>query len=778
MRFKRIDNINLIEDNNIYGIFCNEKKLILGTENFIEGLKKIHCDFNWVHANPSKKNIAKISDYYFYQNEDIKIFLEELKEKIIHKQKLIFILGRRGGGKTFIQNYFLNTQTRELNSKSITWIRIDITKIYTAKAKYRLDINVLDYLYAQIVFVYLRYSKQRNEHTEDTVFRKVKDNYREKIFQDIFISDKDKKNYINTILNTEYNDDGIIGKPFKNIETQRIAKRILKYINESNQFIFLIADGLDNVDFHYLHRGDLVKKFITPLLELNEENKYFSSVVLSFRSELNLSPTLQDTYEKMIGYTTDATIPTVDFQSFWQWFVDKIANLSDEYKVKYFGTSNIDSKLLNEFKRYLENINDIVKNELNRLNVSEALLSDFNILTHLYDKDIREMKENVLSSYIYIKEFIKNYNINHSQSKKSDINIDTILNNMQYIIIEAIFKNGMRYAPDVRIKKYTPPYRNLGFTNIFNPTEINSLLPSSVVIPPLLYLFLLKYLSHKSETYNKIMDDFKFYLQSDFSNNVTNYIRQAFEELLEYNYVTYAYNNRIETLEITNKGKIVLDITFKNIDVFHANIYFSLIDKDSNLKFGIFDPDGKMYITKTLENVVKYLHFLVELQDKMLNIENMKGNPLRLNIITDEIKKSYRRLYIIENKSFINLNIEESVKPTFDILVSDIDSCLELIRKSNINELIKYVEKHLPELNIEGKSFIIFDILTFIHNLDENEKKIMRIRLEEFLYLPLIDSYLNYKENTTLILQILDDYVHKTTKFKFILTLCDAMYSN
>jgi Cdc6-like AAA superfamily ATPase len=140
---------------------------------------------SWLHCNPSNSliNDQKVLKHYFFENE--KIIFKNKDNNKIHSIiefdsmkniffdddfKLVFLYGNKGYGKTTIQNYLLMKYTKELNKNGLTWLRVDVSKIYREWQGFN-NITLINYLYTQIVYVYIRYYKNVNNNSCDDIFK-------------------------------------------------------------------------------------------------------------------------------------------------------------------------------------------------------------------------------------------------------------------------------------------------------------------------------------------------------------------------------------------------------------------------------------------------------------------------------------------------------------------------------------------------------------------------------------------------------------------------------
>ncbi len=774
-KFRRITS-NLVLDHNI--IYANNKQHV--KDNFLKRLMRFFEQINWIHANPSKfDNLNKLDRREqlvnrFFQTTQNRILLKKLKDAILDPTiPHIYIFGKRGSGKTFFQNYFLNICTRKLNKAHYTWIRVDYTKIYHKNAlvaSKQHEISFFEYIWAQVVYVYIRYRQERTvkvrdkdiNYSSDSVFSSLDSNNIFKKKDGSLMSKEDINTYIEDILNTPNESDSLRGKPFKYIYTETIAKNILKEIKNKNKHIILLIDGIDNVDFLMLDR-EYISSQLDKLYTENTEKRYFDKLILSARSELDISvePYIRCIRPAMYIDKHNIAIENLPLDEYLLWLVTIIR----QNKKEIFGVDFSENRL-SEFENYIINIPSIVENELQK--IIGDVPSSFHFLNDFYDGDVREMKDGLLSSYLYIYEYINNFNDNHNYN----ITYKNVLDNKRYVILEALFKNGMRYAPDLRIKKLAPPYRNLGFTNIFNPTEI----AKNINIPPLVFVYILHYLKDQNNaTIQSLKNAFKQNINKVHFEAIQGYLRDSFEHLLEYNYVIYGSNcdegeyskDNKQDIEITMKGKIVYEVLFRNIDVLHANIYYAPVFEDLDLNFPAYDPNGRKYIIRTLENVSKYIYFLEDLQNSLLKQKEGKeieDNDFYINFYTREIKKSFRALFLIDGKI---MKIDEEIKGVVKKLSGNIIKCTEDIKQfsykqaiDKINQVISLSDQERIQISLE---LISLKINSFDINLCIN-------MIEDSRY---FSDYLNYDKNREKIQKLIKEYIVEVHKYKIINRYCD-----
>lgn len=251
---------------------------------------------SWLHCNPSNSliNNPEVLQHYFFGNE--KIIFENKNNNLKHyidtfdnikniifdnDFKLVFIYGNKGYGKTTIQNYLLMKYTKDLNKEGLTWLRIDVSKIYREWQRLH-NIDLESYLYIQVVYVYIRYySTISNSH--DIVFKNQFENIKLELNEkDLFKYFKDFEEKLISSENGKYERKEYLSKNLT--KTKKIAEILLKYLSKS---IILFIDGIDNLDYQNSYRKDFAKQIKDILTVSNEKFSLqnFKSVIIALRKE-------------------------------------------------------------------------------------------------------------------------------------------------------------------------------------------------------------------------------------------------------------------------------------------------------------------------------------------------------------------------------------------------------------------------------------------------------------------------------------------------------------
>lgn len=290
-----------------------------------------------IRANPSNKDVVSAIKEVFYLDEDEKVNNPDDEvtstkgyqrfKSIISGQTLndqvhtIFLVGKRGVGKTFFLNYWMNTETQNMYEAKRIIYRAELSKLYRLnesfidkKESYYLSVE--DYLYLHIVYVTFSHHTEHNIWTEiytenqkfkDFIYDLIEDSVDVSIIRESFVKlrNKDKEFNPDSFLRRfkkdfekfAFSEGGKIGKKVLfNIVKQKypieairiIGQSILYYIRSKKYRSVLIFDGLDNIN--YSESRDLFGKVINEIKSFclnndDEANPYGSFVLVSLRNE-------------------------------------------------------------------------------------------------------------------------------------------------------------------------------------------------------------------------------------------------------------------------------------------------------------------------------------------------------------------------------------------------------------------------------------------------------------------------------------------------------------
>jgi len=618
----------------------------------------------WLHANPTiytSTEYRELMKNYIIETEELKKISGKLFKKIVEEDnKYIFLLGKRGIGKTTFLNYFLNTKTKNcsegnddtLNDKDLTWIRIDATKIYRNILKNGIDFE--EYLYGQILYVYFRYADRhsiilRDREQEltgcfDKVFNKV--NLEELVKNNIEEKDKlleylqEIKKYYQKQPNFE---DCYSKKPYGNCNSLKeerynckLAQLLLENLKEK---LILFIDGVDNLDYSTFLRENSIKGLVKFLFNIG--NKYFKKIIISVRPDTyeeikrEINPEKYGNKNEFDELKLNLELDYIEyFKNRIEQIKNKECNKDDTIDLKEEVIKFI-KEIGAEIKKEKENKNEIFyyKNDCyNRikkigidtimcfLKEKKKLLEDFeaylNIyenvinkefeisINELFDNDFREIIVNISRCFFYLR--MDFYN-RISKQKANDFKKYLEDGRTHNVLKNAIVKNGNLYGISFDEISYIPPYRNIAFTNMFNIFGISN---TGVNYPPIIYFLILKIIKkYNIKSISNLKSIFKDYNELD-------KIDQIVAKFIEYGYIKY---NDGMSISLTKKGEFFVEKFFSNMFFLHSNVYNGLLRKELIDFISPHKRDFSDYINKTLENVTILLYDLY-LQLKEFNI--------------------------------------------------------------------------------------------------------------------------------------------------------------
>jgi hypothetical protein len=448
----------------------------------------------WIHANPAMySNNNKLIAKYYEKNDDSDRAIKKLSQLLCSDVRCGIVLhANKGAGKTFISNYFLNTQTKTLNTQCITWVRIDITKIYQNYFLAKTNITLQEYLYAQIVFVYFRYKDILQKYdckiaNYDSVLASVDE---EKIINDLNIEQNSFDKIKKQILEAKCFSDGIEGKPIHNEYTERIALSILKFLKAQDNHIVLFVDGVDNIDYQ-------IDFFDTLKNELNDffisHEKMFKNIVLVSRTENYQEIVKTDTngyWNNSIniqygGEDTSIELKPIDFKE----FIGKLKKRFLDNKIKSL-TQNEHDKYIIKLVRIWINFDETKKEiDANTIKKVEYLLDnsqikeikDFIKTNDLFFKNIQlknKLKEEFGTNILEVFEKLLKYDLGllieyfefasslEGYVKKAFIDKSVIKKDERFNLLEDLFNNDLRELINLSIDSFIYIYTYINRTNL------------------------------------------------------------------------------------------------------------------------------------------------------------------------------------------------------------------------------------------------------------------------------------------------------------------------
>jgi len=111
------------------------------------------------HLNPREENKY---ESYFHLNEEL---LQKF-DKLLEKNKMTFLLGKKGTGKTLTQNVWLYNNNKLLEKNKIFWVRLDVEKLYRYLWQEGAEITTEEYLIGQLLYVFCKRFK-RTKYIDD-----------------------------------------------------------------------------------------------------------------------------------------------------------------------------------------------------------------------------------------------------------------------------------------------------------------------------------------------------------------------------------------------------------------------------------------------------------------------------------------------------------------------------------------------------------------------------------------------------------------------------------
>lgn len=356
---------------------------------------------SWLHCNPSNEliNNQEVLKHYFFLDEKI-IFKNKLDNQkyditkfdnikdifLDNNFKLVFLYGNKGYGKTTIQNYLLMKYTKELNENKLSWLRIDVSKIYREWQGFR-EIDLTTYLYLQIVYVYIRYYKN-NDDVFKNKFENIKIDLEEKGILEIFNEFEEKlTSSQNCVQHSKMQKKAYLLQNINN--TKRIAEILLEHLSGS---IILFIDGIDNLDYQNNYRETFAEQ-IKDILKLSNNTfslQKFKSIVIALRYENEkffhdiLKASEQNHYTRGHLKIEQYEIENISFSKI-------ISSIKDNFEIISTNTMSINSLLLKSLKE-LADINTIESDDkfTEDTSVKNYILQMISKLEKYDEKNIKE----------------------------------------------------------------------------------------------------------------------------------------------------------------------------------------------------------------------------------------------------------------------------------------------------------------------------------------------------------------------------------------------------
>jgi len=572
----------------------------------------VSSTMGWIHCNPSKEETKKLSQEAFIfsetnmKGERVEQLPGEVFQKFINTKqgmdnffddltshgnegKKIIIKGKKGSGKTYTQNYFLNHYTEKLFNKKLTWFRIDFTKILRYQRRYTKKIFLHEYLYAQIVYVYFRYSHIKTDPilssiNEEELYVSAKKHYEANYEKNDFAI-KYRKLKSDCIKSYKKNDG--MNKPFQEEFSHSLASSIVDLLKQNDNNFLLFIDGIDNVDYIYnrytddwveqIFRGELdntCKPFRYILTTRDETlqyiDEYFSKQEFGdwgteeYIQQYRIKPlTHIDVFNNFL--------PTLIMGDFYKY--EAISKKMKEIGLDKDLLEKTDHSLLNDYYQFGLEFEKFIALAINTMyNNFEYEMG--NILENMYHGSLRDILHDINHAFMYIYHYLLQ---NRKLHKSNYISVTQFVKDRHesggYLLLSSLSRNGSVYKNDKNT--FIPPYMLLHSFNIFNLLDLKKYTESSVKD-----IFLAFAILRELEESNLSLSLFKIKEKCRYLGFRNTYmIEKMDKKLLEYGLIILDMEGGRENEEgitysrkISSRGKYAIQ-SIENIDILHSFSY-------------------------------------------------------------------------------------------------------------------------------------------------------------------------------------------------------------
>lgn len=574
---------------------------------FVESVVRYYESvYGWIKANPSENDVVDAIKAVFVfrpkkTTEAMNVvntpqghetFMETLKNDRI---QTMFLIGKRGSGKSFYLNYLMNTEIDNLyHSDKMVVYRMDVAKLYRHNiiAKKTGIWSLEDYLYMHIPYLTLKY--QNRALLWQDIFQD-KDGEISLILTQVLSSEKNlggKNRLETTNIHEAYiemverlerrhalepNRKEVVCQIREDsqgqISSHVLARAILRYTRDKQYTPVLVFDGIDNIDYH--SHPKIYNNFIDQLLVYcfndDKQNRFDTKIVISLRDEtyMHLLKLRQNYFNRNheVFYVLEhdvgdilsrkcrvAADPKCEYflsRKKSLKFEDNLARLPEEEQRTFpvhtlTGFDEMFSDFQLRFLSRLRAVNErFIPKDLQdefRKNPTNTLLEFF------YDNNLRQLTHNFINGFRYFLFVTQNSKLFDEQKRQ-------ILKD--YIIREGQLLNG-----------------NMHLDSSF-PYEFGQCIPNmfwfereqaSGVWHGLCLYRLLQLLNFREFEKEKLV-----VVLSSRLNYKRAVVLERFEAALTYGLVTSSYNSRrnVITYQISKKGKLILTYPFLDIDVFY-----------------------------------------------------------------------------------------------------------------------------------------------------------------------------------------------------------------
>jgi len=636
--------------------------------------------------NPHKSYFPKD----FFVREDAN---EEAKSELIKRFEFLkddnwplIQHGERGIGKTLIQNILLHEYNTEFERNKIFWVRCDVHKLYDLWNRTnatRTDIET--YLGCQMLYVFCKYyeeievfdngiSKRVKSAMFNEIFLKLKDsefNKNDSRFirhlikgQYVYLSLSDtieiirksilidegggKGSYRSYLLDSvlKNHQNNISSKDDSMIRWLEASEQLKEFLKINDYYILHIIDGIDNINFsgnpEFLKNYYAIIKNVSVLLyqkpQTGNIRTYFSMREDTFYDIKSYMGSTVDTNYRFFNDDDFYTVPQNKPERIKDILNERIKICFAQWEKENQNTMT--SRILKKFDKI--DYKGLFYCYYREMNIRDFLYNQHSMIRLLLLRQIQKGFENDKIDSLYEKYFIKNLFLNGK----------LYLNSTKAVNISS---NEGRY-----------------FYNIFYG-ENNSALISCRILQLLLFKkikrsFLIKYLNvYFSYEVGSILASVRLLKSFDLIRSDIDLIRyQENLETIEHNSkLKYQYEELIN-IEITTKGKQILNVIFSDLEILYT------LSLDSPLpeflipnyidSFYIEPARRTYYIPHCIKSGLTFLNYLRYLNNTELQVlKRRQANPNLFQLEDSETRNLISNMNrncdsIFSLESFINVD--------------------------------------------------------------------------------------------------------------------------
>jgi len=694
----------------------------------------ITSTMGWIHCNPSKQDTIDLANeaFVFPDNQRKDIDRKDIKREdldilntksgmnyffnyLINKNNdgnMVFIVGKKGIGKTYTQNYFLNTRTKDLLAHNITWFRIDLTKVLNYQKRYSKKLPLIQYLYTQIVYVYFRYGLDGNVNLKNRLLLKLKKlrwityykkltlkdyqyqycEFDKKFNQDTVLSKIKYSQVINKAKILYMQDDFFLklekikkqslkyytrkdglNKPYGDKDiVYAIAKSIIDSLYENNDSFLLFIDGIDNVDYNIdenlnnwideIYQGDILEILQSSKIVLTSrpETLDYISARLNIKKYAN-SPNIVNIKFKLDLVSEKKVFKNICIPIIEKKFNDypQLTKKLEESGLDKALIENMESSILIDFYQFGLKFSSYISLAIRKRHNLEIKSEE--VLDKIYNGSLRDMIYDIKDAYMYNYYFLYEKAL-RERKKRQDVSIyiEEKKESRCFLVLASMSRHGCIYFNDTNI--FTPPYLLLHSFNLFNFINLRDYLGTSYkdMFLPILILNILK-------TKTMFLDDILEYChQEGFLNKEI--IKMIEKKMLENGLLELDFKGVLAgkwhkiPRRITARGKYALTAV-EDMDILHSfsyEMYFPELFINKGLVIA-HKNNLDDYSLAQISNVLSILKILQICKEK----NNIKGLGI-YNFFNNNIKEQLIRFA----SSMRPHEVKEIIKK-FQIFIND-----------------------------------------------------------------------------------------------------------